>query len=126
MATKTDVVSVITNSGSNVIEIKVSGKLSKEDYDVFVPEIEELIKQHGTVRILFDMHDFHGWETAAIWEDIKFGWKHFRDIDRIAMIGEATWEEGMTAFCVPFTKADIRYFDRADEAAAREWIAEES
>ena len=104
MATKTDVVSVITNSGSNVIEIKVSGKLSKEDYDVFVPEIEELIKQHGTVRILFDMHDFHGWETAAIWEDIKFGWKHFRDIDRIAMIGEATWEEGMTAFCVPFTK----------------------
>ncbi len=125
MSVKTDVVSVITSSDSNVIEIRVSGKLSREDYDVFVPEIENLIAQHGKVRILFDMHDFHGWETAAIWEDIKFGWRHFHDIERIAMIGEAAWEKGMTTFCLPFTKADIRYFDRKEEAAAREWIVEE-
>ncbi len=125
MSVKTDVVSVVISPDSNVIEIRVSGKLSKEDYDVFVPEIENQIAQHGTVRILFDMHDFHGWETAAIWEDIKFGWRHFHDIERITMIGEAAWEKGMTTFCLPFTKADIRYFDRKEEIVAREWIVEE-
>ncbi len=125
MTTKTDVVSIKTSSDSNVIEIRVSGKLSREDYEVFVPEIEALIAQHGTVRILFDMHDFHGWETAALWEDIKFDWKHYRDIERIAMIGESAWEKGMAKFCIPFTKAKIRYFDRQEEAAAREWITGE-
>ncbi|MBL4884293.1 MAG: STAS/SEC14 domain-containing protein [Planctomycetaceae bacterium] len=125
MAVKTNVVSICTKCEGNIIEIKVSGKLCKEDYDVFVLGIENLIATHGRVRMLFDMYDFHGWSVAAVWEDVKFGWKHFRDIERIAMVGEKAWEHGMTSFCKPFTLAKIRYFDRSEETAAREWISEQ-
>ena len=34
------------------LTVRVSGKLSKEDYQTFVPEAEKLIEEHGKVRIL--------------------------------------------------------------------------
>jgi hypothetical protein len=58
-----------------------------------------------------------------LWEDIKFDVKHFRDIERLALVGEKKWEEGMATFCKPFTTAEVRYFDRAQVDDAREWIA---
>jgi stage II sporulation SpoAA-like protein len=105
-----------------VLEVRASGKLTKEDYERFLPEVERLIGQHGKVRMLFEMHDFHGWTAGALWHDIKFDMKHFRDIERLAVVGEKRWEHGMAIFCRPFTTAKIRYFDRsrADEADA--WI----
>jgi hypothetical protein len=50
--------------------------------------------------------------------------KHFADIERLAMVGEKKWQQGMATFCKPFTKAMIRYFDHAEGAEARKWLAE--
>lgn len=111
-------------NGGTVLAVHVSGKLAKADYEHFVPAFERLVQRHGKLRILFDMQDFHGWEAGALWEDIKFDAKHFADIERLAMIGETQWQHGMAAFCTPFTKATIRYFDHADAAEARAWLSE--
>lgn len=109
--------------GHKVLIVRASNKLSKEDYEHFVPEVERLIKQEGKIRLLFEMHDFHGWEAGALWEDIKFDYKHFADIERLALVGEKKWEEWMATFCKPFTRAQIRYFDHSQEQDARSWIA---
>ena len=112
-------------SRKNIVAVRATGKLGKADYEHFVPEVERLIKQEGKIRLLFEMHDFHGWEPTALWEDIKFDVKHFADIERIAMVGEEKWEQWMASFCRPFTSAAIRYFDQAQAAEARTWIAGE-
>jgi hypothetical protein len=111
-------------AGGKLLEVKLSGKLTREDYEHFAPEVERLIQQHGKLRLLVRMHDFHGWSLGALWEDIKFDVKHFADIERLALVGESKWEAGMAVFCKPFTRATIRYFDqaKADEAVA--WIHE--
>lgn len=114
------------NSGK-VLAVHVSGKLAKADYERFVPEFERLVSQHGKLRLLFDMTNFHGWELSAAWEDFKFGIEHFTDIDRLAMVGEQQWQQGMAIFCKPFTQAVVRYFDHADTAdtaEARRWLGE--
>lgn len=111
-------------AGSKILEIHASGKLAKGDYQHFVPEAERLIKNHGKIRILFDMSDFHGWEAGAVWEDIKFDVKHFSHIERLAMIGEKKWQKAMSAFCRPFTTAKIRYFEHAQIDEARAWLNE--
>jgi hypothetical protein len=107
-----------------VIEVTVSGKLTKEAYHDFVPATEEAIRRHGKVRILFVMHDFHGWDMGAMWEDFKFDLKHFSHIERLAIVGETKWEKGMSYFCRPFTTASIKYFDHTDLDRARDWIQE--
>jgi hypothetical protein len=79
-------------NGGKLLIVHINGKLTKADYEHFVPEFKRLIQQHGTLRVLFDMTGFHGWEVSAMWEDIKFGIEHFADIDRLAMVGETQWQ----------------------------------
>ena len=107
---------------AGALELHVSGTLTQADYEHFVPVVERLIEASGKIRILFQMHDFHGWKAAALWEDIKFGARHFRDVERIAMVGDKAWEHGMALFCKPFTGATIKYFDSSDADAARVWF----
>lgn len=107
-----------------VLAIQVNGKLTAADYVYFGPGFERLVQLNGKVRVLFDLAGFQGWEEGALWESIKFDFRHFADIERIAIIGEKTLKEGMTAFHRPFTKATIRFFDHADAAEARDWLGE--
>lgn len=112
-------------SASNVLTLRLSGKLTANDYELCVPELDRMIETHGKVRIFMELEDFHGWTVAAAWEDAKFGLKHFSDIERIAIVGEKTWEKGMTLFSKPFIKAEIRYFDVSDLADAKAWVVAE-
>ena len=58
-------------SAGKLLHVKVTGKLTTEAYESFVPAVEEQIRDHGKVRILFEMHDFHGWTAGALWEDLN-------------------------------------------------------
>ncbi|MCR9295602.1 MAG: STAS/SEC14 domain-containing protein [bacterium] len=109
-------------SVGSYLHVKVTGKLTKESYEVFTPAIDGQIKQYGKIRILFEMHDFHGWTAGALWEDIKFDFSHWGDIEKLAIVGESKWEQGMATFCKPFTSAKIQYFDHQKLDEARAWI----
>jgi hypothetical protein len=115
-----------TISTGRVLEVRVTGKLTKESYQEFVPAVDEQIKEHGKLRILFVMLEFHGWTAGAMWEDLKFDLKHWKDIERLAIVGDKKWEKGMATFCKPFTKAQIRYFDIRQLEDARQWLESES
>lgn len=110
--------------GGKVLEVKVSGVLTVEDYNKFIPEFERLIQKHARISILFEMKDFHGWNLESLWADIKFDFKHFSDIKRIAMVGDKTWEKWMARICVPFTGATVKYFDSPQVLQARLWVME--
>lgn len=96
----------------------------RADYEYFVPEFERLVGLHGKLRVMFDMPGFHGWTAGALWEDTKFAVHHFSDIDRLAVVGEKKWQEGMATFCKPFTKATVKYFDHTAATEARKWLGE--
>ena len=110
--------------GGKTLAVHVSEKLVKADYEHFVPEFERLVGIHGKLRVLFDMTGFHGWTAGALWEDSKFAMHHFSDIDRLAIVGEKKWQEGMATFCKPFTKATVKYFEHTDAEEAGKWLAQ--
>ena len=115
-------IELFEDESSNVIEVHVTEKLNRAEYQILVPQTEAAIKKHGKIRVLFVMHEFHGWTAGAAWEDIKFDLKHFNHIDRLAFVGDSKWEQGMAAFCRPFTTARIRYFGGSELEQARNWI----
>jgi hypothetical protein len=110
------------NAGGKVLELQTTGKLTHDDYQRFASKFESLFKEHGKLSVLFEMVDFHGWEGAALWDDVKFDVKHFSDIERLAMVGDKKWEKGMSVFCRPFTTAKVRYFDTTELNQARAWV----
>jgi hypothetical protein len=108
-----------------ILTAHASGKLRNEDYERFVPAVDRLIEESGPIRILFDMEDFQDGKLRAAWEDLEFGLKHLHDVERLAMVGENAWERWMASFCQPFTKAEVRFYERSEADAARSWIEEE-
>lgn len=111
------------NDGT-LLEIHLSGTLVKKDYEAFVPAVERLVKQHGTIDMLVAMHGFHGETAGALWEDTKFAVHHFSDVKRLAMVGETRWQRNMATFCKLFTMAKVRYFESSQAAEARAWLTE--
>ena len=107
-----------------VMEFDLHGKLSREDYEKFVPETERMLREYGALRILVRMQDFHGWDPGAFWADMKWNAKHFNHIERLAIVGERTWHQWMTSFCKPFTTAKVRYFTLDQIEEARRWLNE--
>jgi hypothetical protein len=105
-----------------VMELNLHGKLSREDYEMFVPETERMIREHGKFRLMVRMHDFHGWDAGGLWEDMKWNARHFNHIERLAVVGEKTWHKWMTSFCKPFTTAQVRYFTFDQLDAAQAWL----
>ena len=105
-----------------VLEITVRGQLEKADYRFFGPAIESLIEKHGKLNLLLRLVDFKGWTAGALWEDIKFDFKHFNDFEKIAIVGEKTWEKGMAVFCKPFTTAKVRFFESDRVEEAERWV----
>lgn len=111
-------------ASGKMLEVRISGKLTKEAYEKLVPVVDQQIQEFGKLRIALILDDFHGWTLSALWEDTKFDLQHWKDIERLAIVGETKWEEGMAVFCKPFTAATIKYFDHTKLDEARKWIAE--
>jgi len=104
------------------VELDVSGKLTRRDYDALLPRIEQAIDEHdGKLRMLIELHDFHGWTPTAFVDDLRFDVRHHDDFDRIAIVGEKTVEKVGTKLSAPFFDGDVRFFD--DPTEARSWLS---
>jgi hypothetical protein len=117
-------IEILPSPADGVIGFKMSGKLHDEDYKKFVPLVDAAVAEDGKVRLLAQFHDFHGWDAHALWDDVKFSTTHCTKIERIALVGEKTWEECMAKVCKPFTMAKVKYFDAADIGEAWKWLSE--
>lgn len=114
---------VLDRTGGKVIGMKVSGKLLHQDYQQFIPRLEALIEEHGSIRCLMEMTEFEGFELRALWDELKFDTTHASKIERCAVVGNKRWERWATNLSKPlFYRAPVRYFDSSDLEEAWDWI----
>ena len=104
------------------VYLLVQGKLETSDYDFFVPEVDQQIAKYGTINMLVELKDFHGWSAGAAWEDTKFGLRHFNDMKRLAIMGDKGWEKGIALFAKFFTMAKVKFFEINQKKEAISWL----
>ncbi|HEY5036957.1 MAG TPA: STAS/SEC14 domain-containing protein [Chthoniobacterales bacterium] len=112
----------ITQNEGNLITVRVSGRLTQEDYDQLIPAWEKEIAEHGSMRMLLLMEDFHGWTPGAGWDDFHFTATHAKHIERVAMVGEKKWQEWFAKVGSLLVSEDVRYFDLANLSEAERWV----
>ncbi|MCL1083100.1 MULTISPECIES: STAS/SEC14 domain-containing protein [Shewanella] len=110
---------------ANIIAVRASGQLTDADYQNFLPQLETQIKRLGKISLLFEFDNFSGWDLDAAIDDVKFGMKHLSDFDRIAMVGDKSWEHWMALIAKPFLiSSEVRYFNRENLQQAWDWLRE--
>jgi hypothetical protein len=105
------------------IGLKVVGKLTHEDYQVFTPILDSALAavDDPNVKMLVDLRDFDGWELRAAWDDLKLGLKHGQQFKRIALYGDLTWQETMARIASWFVSGEIKSFETVEEAM--DWLS---
>jgi hypothetical protein len=113
----------MTESNGNAIGVCVSGTLHQSDYEVLIPKLEALFKEHGKLRILFLADaDFAGWDLSAAWQDAALGFRHAADFERLAMVGAPDWVIWCVRLSAFLFKGDVRVFSRDELDEAWRWV----
>jgi len=108
-----------------VLWVKVSGKLTNEEYAELVPSWEQMIAKFGRFRLLFQMEPgFKGWEPMAAWDDCKFSLSHRNEMERVAVVGDKKWHELVAKLGALLVNTEVRYFDDSQIEPAQEWLRE--
>jgi len=104
------------------IEVTMLGKLKDEDYKLFVPMIDKVLKEAKglEVDLLVDMTGFKGWELLAAWDDMKFGIKHRNAFDKLAIVGNKKWEEVSVNMMRHLMKGKSKFFKEREKALS--WL----
>ncbi len=109
-------------SDEHIVAFKVSGHLTDDDYQRFLPRLTTLIHKYAPLSVLLELEDFRGWDLKAAWDDLRFSKQHDKDFERIAIVGAKPWQKWMTALGRAFLSAEIRYFDRDRMQEAWDWL----
>ena len=113
-------VEILRNEG-NFVALKLSGKLRDADYQHFVPVIQAAAEK-GKLHLLIQMENFPGWDSQALWDDVRLDVKFGGNIERLAFIGDKAWESWMARLRKPFTGARIEYLAADDARDAWAWV----
>jgi hypothetical protein len=118
-------ISKMSESKGKVLGFKLVGDITKEDFKIIVPEVQALVDKEESISLLLDMTQFK-WEDMDAWgDDFNFNRKYRKKINKIAIIGNKTWEKWLTKLVEPFYhSAEAKFFNPIDIEAAWKWVKE--
>lgn len=108
----------------NLIGIRATGTLTGADYDDLLPRLRAAIEEHGQIRALLEIRDLEGLTPAALWDEATFDAAELEHVERLAVVGDARWEEALESIAAPFVRAETRYFPGAQKDEAWRWLEE--
>jgi len=108
----------------DVLAIEAIDMVTNSDYrNTLIPKAEALMS-NGKIRMLYVIgEDFKGFELGALWDDSSFGFKHWRDFYRIAVVTDHAWINAMVNMFKPFFPGEVRLFKLVELQASKDWIA---
>ena len=106
----------------SVITVFARGRLSHQDYQAFIPQLEAAIAEQAgdQLRLVFDARELEGWEPQAAVDDLRLGFRHGRHVERVALITEARWLTLLSSVVGWLVPGELRHFE--DRASADAWI----
>lgn len=112
----------IPDSHDAVLGFRVVDDITAEDYEVLRPAVQAAVDEHGSVRLLLDLTEFRHEKIEAWGADLRFG-QHFHDaIERLAIVGDHTWQKWLARLSEPFYAREAQFF--ADQPTAWGWLEE--
>ena len=103
-----------------VAEIRVVGRVTQNDMDRILPQVEAFIGKHGSIRIVEVIEKFEGFDPTTVLDGLKFDYNHLSDVTHAAVVSDIAWIGLMTRASSIVMPVAIRSFsmDQLDEARA--------
>ena len=106
-----------------VVGARISGKITRPEFDSVAAELEAALEKHEKVRFYAEMETFGGVAMDALFQDLKFGLRHWQRFEREAVVTDANWMRRLAAMADKlFPGIEVKVFGSDEVASARAWI----
>jgi len=113
---------ILDKTFGNVIAIEVDGHIEKKDYEKVNPLVEKAVREFGKVRLYIQITKIEGIQPSAFIEDVKTYLKHFKDLEKVAVVGNSKWHKFWSGLAGPFLSGELKYFTLDQITEAKAWI----
>lgn len=114
---------------TSVFGFEVTGKLTPEEVEEFLPQLEEgVAASNKKFRLLIDVTKMKGANLKSEWEIFEFMKEHLKDIEFVAIVGAHSWTKVMSEIFAEsiFDQAETLYFKPDQIEMAWEWLTKAS
>lgn len=86
-----DSVKEIDLGDERLLGLAIVGKMNSTDYERINLLVEEKVKKYGKAKILLEIVSTDGLNVRTLWEDLKTSVGLYKDLERVAIIGDQAW-----------------------------------
>ncbi len=108
------------------VEIILDGKVDRESFGVVARRMGTLMDERGKIGLMKRIVSFGGIEPSALWDDMKFAYRHLKHIGPVAVVSDKRWIEVWTKLAQPFWSSDVHFFGEDELEEAHAWLSEHS
>jgi len=116
----------LKESEGRAFGFRIAGRVTAEEVEAFVPQIEFAIRERGKrpIGLLADLSAMRGAEGKARWEEIRFLAKYAEHIERVAVVGAGKWEDVKAEILAGtvLVQAETRYYPTSEIQHAWHWV----
>jgi len=108
----------------DAVAYRITQPLAQEEIQQITDELEGTIGTAGKIKVLIDLQAFPFADLEVLWEDLKFDAKHFKDIERLAVVGGSEIQRWSVRFFSVLTLTTCHCFGEGQVDEAWEWLTE--
>ena len=113
---------IITNGSEDLLAIRFSGKVNKDDYNGLLPILKEKIEKYKKINLYWELIDFEGWDIVSLTKEVTFDLSHAAAFKKVAIVGEEKWQQMIASIGNRLTSAEVKFFNKSEQLKAMDWI----
>jgi len=111
--------SVSVKLEGSILEVRLSGKVTAEEFRAAQREASELLRPVVSVGVVAVLEGFEGWGSGD-WSDSEIQFGHDAQFKRMAIVGDRQWEDAAMLFVGKgLRQFPIEYFETGQLEQAR-------
>jgi len=115
----------LPESKGAILAFEISGKISLDEEKAWLARFDRALEEHDKVSVLLIINEHASWEAKAMYEDLKWLFKHLRRFDKVAFVTDSKVWKWLVAIDSKFAKLlgiSEKHFEPSERDAALEWL----
>lgn len=105
-----------------IVEIRLDGRVTREDYDAIIDKLQAFIDAQGTIKLIEIVDSFTGFDPSTIWSGLKFDIRNIRHVSHVAVVSDIGWMGPAAKAAGAVITSDVRTFDMDELDEAWAWL----
>ena len=113
----------IIKTEDKLLAVRIDGILQLADQAAVQCVMKEIIRKHGSAKLLVVANHFQGWSKQDDWGDLSFLMEYGDSVTKMAIVGDERWKENAFIFAGKgLRETVIEFFERNQLDEAERWI----